>query len=292
DRWAGSCSRAPRSPRRTSNRSSRPPCRGTRSRSQAQRPGGWAGRCEARVFGERRRRERFVSAGPQARDRPRPAPTAADPYQRSPGTTHLFGSPLCSAVIVAITGTPGTGKSSICSVLGRRGYFIVDLDQEARAGGFIVGRDESRGADEVDVEGLRNHLQIPAKIAFLKGHYSHLMDENLAIVLRCRPSVLRKRLQERGWPDSKIQENVEAEAIDSILATPFHWCLRLSFSSCPRISTHSMAGSRSCSARRASGATWWTTSSTDTQTFSSCRASGSACTVVSRSVSSRSSVSC
>src|SRR5438094_7894790 len=76
------------------------------------------------------------------------------PYQRSPGTTHLFGSPLCSAVIVAITGTPGTGKSSICSVLGRRGYFIVDLDQEARAGGCIVDRAVSTRRGGVSGGGL------------------------------------------------------------------------------------------------------------------------------------------
>ncbi len=120
-------------------------------------------------------------------------------------------------MLVAITGTPGTGKSSVCEVLARRGYTIVDLDDVARSGGFVTGHDEARQTDEVDVDALRESLRVPAKIAFLKGHFSHLMDVNVAVVLRCRPSVLRTRLAKRGWPESKIRENVEAEAIDSIL---------------------------------------------------------------------------
>lgn len=119
-------------------------------------------------------------------------------------------------VLVAVTGTPGTGKSSSCEVLARRGYAVVDLDDVARQHGFIVGRDEARQTDEVDVDALRENLRIPAKIAFLRSHYSHLMDVNLAVVLRCRPSLLRRRLEARSWPPAKVRENVEAEAIDLI----------------------------------------------------------------------------
>jgi adenylate kinase len=118
---------------------------------------------------------------------------------------------------VAITGTPGTGKTSSCERLAKRGYVVIDLDDVARKEGFIVGRDERRATDEVDVEALREHLRIPAKMAFLKSHYSHLMAVNVAIVLRCRPSVLRHRLEERGWSPEKVRENVEAEAIDVIV---------------------------------------------------------------------------
>jgi adenylate kinase len=120
-------------------------------------------------------------------------------------------------VLVAVTGTPGTGKSSACDVLGRRGYAIVDLDEIARSGGFIIGRDRARGTDEVDVDALRDHVRIPAKIAFLRAHYSHRMDVDIVVVLRCRPSVLRKRLEARRWAPEKVRENVEAEAIDVIL---------------------------------------------------------------------------
>ena len=120
-------------------------------------------------------------------------------------------------MLVAITGTPGTGKSSVCEVLAKRGYVIVDLDEIARREGLIVGRDDKRGTDEVDVDALRKGLRIPAKVAFLKSHYSHEMDANLVVVLRCRPSVLRTRLEARGWPAEKVRENVEAEAIDVIL---------------------------------------------------------------------------
>ncbi len=120
-------------------------------------------------------------------------------------------------MLVAITGTPGTGKSSVCDVLAKRGYVVADLDEIARREGLIVGRDERRGTDEVDVDALRHGLRIPSKVAFLKSHYSHRMDVNLAVVLRCRPSVLRIRLEARGWPPEKVRENVEAEAIDVIL---------------------------------------------------------------------------
>jgi adenylate kinase len=120
-------------------------------------------------------------------------------------------------VLIAVTGTPGTGKSSACEVLSRRGYVVVDLDDVAQRDGYIVGRDEVRGSDEVDVEALREGLRVRAKIAFLKGHYSHQMDVNLAVVLRCRPSVLRSRLEARGWSPEKVRENVESEAIDGIL---------------------------------------------------------------------------
>ena len=120
-------------------------------------------------------------------------------------------------MLVAITGTPGTGKASAGAVLARRGYAVVNLDEVARKEGLIVGRDEARGSDEVDVDELRNRLQVPAKIAFLESHYSHQMDVNVAVVLRCKPSVLRARLEGRGWPPEKVRENVEAEAIDVIL---------------------------------------------------------------------------
>ncbi len=119
-------------------------------------------------------------------------------------------------MLVAVTGTPGTGKTSACDALAHRGYLVVDLDDVARRGGFITGRDEVRGSDEVDVDALRENLQVPAKVAFVRSHYAHHMAVDLVVVLRCAPSVLRKRLEARGWAPAKIQENLEAEAIDVI----------------------------------------------------------------------------
>jgi len=119
-------------------------------------------------------------------------------------------------VLIALTGTPGTGKTSVGQLLEARGYAVLDLDPIARDYGMITGRDDARQTDEVDVEALRERIRIPAKLAFLKSHYSHLMDVNIAIVLRCRPSVLRDRLRARGWSEEKVRENIEAEAIDVI----------------------------------------------------------------------------
>ncbi|MGQ0797567.1 MAG: adenylate kinase family protein [Methanobacteriota archaeon] len=119
-------------------------------------------------------------------------------------------------MLVAITGTPGTGKTGASAVIERRGYAVIHLDDLARREGCVVGRDDVRGTDEVDLDLLRTKLHVPAKLAFLHSHYSHLMPVNVAAVLRCRPSVLRQRLETRGWPSAKVRENVEAEAIGVI----------------------------------------------------------------------------
>ena len=51
----------------------------------------------------------------------------------------------------------------------------------------------------------------------LVGHLSHLVTADMVIVLRCRPSVLAARLRSRGYPEQKVAENAEAEALDVIL---------------------------------------------------------------------------
>jgi adenylate kinase len=118
-------------------------------------------------------------------------------------------------VLVAITGTPGTGKSSVCDALARRGYHVVDLDAAAKELGLTETDDA--GDTVVDVDALAGRLRAPTKVAFLKGYYAHRMAANVIVVLRCHPRELWRRLEARGWPEAKVRENVEAEAIDVIL---------------------------------------------------------------------------
>ncbi len=122
-------------------------------------------------------------------------------------------------MIVSITGTPGTGKSSVGVILERRGRAIAELGDLIKEHGLYDGRDEERGSLEVDTEVLSARLPelLPKGDLLLLGHLSHLVANDLVIVLRCRPSVLEKRLLSRGWPPAKVRENVQAEALDVIL---------------------------------------------------------------------------
>jgi adenylate kinase len=49
----------------------------------------------------------------------------------------------------------------------------------------------------------------------VEGHLSYYYEEaDLVIVLRAHPTILRKRLEYKGFNDAKIRENIEAEALD------------------------------------------------------------------------------
>jgi adenylate kinase len=119
-------------------------------------------------------------------------------------------------MIVAITGTPGTGKSSVSSELIRRGFTVVDAARLAHEKG-LVARPKRKGAPAiVDIERLRQVPMPKVDLIFITSHFTHLLRSDIVIVLRCSPSVLKARLERRKWRKEKVRENVEAEAIDLI----------------------------------------------------------------------------
>jgi adenylate kinase len=103
-------------------------------------------------------------------------------------------------VRVSITGTPGTGKSSVGVILKASGHQVVELGDLINQHGLHEGTDEQRGSLEVDTDVLSDRLPelLPKGDVILVGHLSHLVPADLIIVLRCRPSVMEQRLRDRG----------------------------------------------------------------------------------------------
>ncbi len=116
-------------------------------------------------------------------------------------------------MMIGITGTPGTGKSTVGRALSARGYPVTEIADTT--GGYILERDEGRDTLVIDEE--RWAAEFPHVEGFVVGHLAHLIPCDLVVVLRCEPPVLRERLRKRGYSDPKILENCEAEALDVIL---------------------------------------------------------------------------
>jgi adenylate kinase len=122
---------------------------------------------------------------------------------------------------LALTGTPGTGKSAVGDALARRGVHVVRVSQAARELGAVVGFDRRRQSDEVDVRKLGRALArklagAPGDVV-LEGHLAHHLPVDSAVVLRCPPAVLARRLVRRRWPQAKVRENACAEALGVIV---------------------------------------------------------------------------
>lgn len=116
---------------------------------------------------------------------------------------------------IAVTGTPGVGKTSSTALV--RAVKVVHVNDMVDSCGAVVGFDERRKTKEVDVGKLAKAVSKMEGDLIVEGHFSHLLGVDVAIVLRCSPKVLGKRLAGKGWPEAKVRENVEAEAIDVIL---------------------------------------------------------------------------
>jgi adenylate kinase len=122
-------------------------------------------------------------------------------------------------MMVAITGTPGTGKTHLSKELRSRGYEVLDLNEYIKNKGLLEERDETRDTYCVDVDSLDISLDEyrSKNMIFIEGHFSHSVECDMVIVLRCSPDILAKRLRERGYSESKVTENVQAEILDVIL---------------------------------------------------------------------------
>lgn len=125
--------------------------------------------------------------------------------------------------MVAVSGTPGTGKSVFGKLLADRlGARLVDLKSLVEKEKIYTTGDE--GTKVVDVAKMTKafvrDLRSSRGPVVVEGLLAHLLPKRhltQVVVLRTRPQVLEQRLRRRKYSKKKIAENVDAEALDIIL---------------------------------------------------------------------------
>lgn len=124
-------------------------------------------------------------------------------------------------MILFITGTPGTGKTTVSRLLKEQlSLTLVDVNGLVEDEKLYTGI-HKKGYKIVDIPALCSKLgNIIGNLGngedlLVEGHLSHFCDgADRVIVLRASPDILQDRLQDKGFKDRKITENIEAEALD------------------------------------------------------------------------------
>ena len=116
--------------------------------------------------------------------------------------------------VVALTGSPGTGKSTLASRLKEHGLNVITVEEIAKT--------------SMPSHNLKLELRLKPQNSFIghgmgsedciiDGHLSHHCSIDAIIVLRCHPSKLRQRLRQRdGYSIEKIESNVEWELLSGV----------------------------------------------------------------------------
>jgi len=142
-------------------------------------------------------------------------------------------------MILLLTGTPGTGKTTISHLLAEKlGCQLVDINHLVEEKHLYTGLDPEKNYKIVDMDALEGELfkivdgenaghqkkdsnkdscinSIKTFCIIIEGHLSHYFPRaDLVVVFRTEPSILEERLKKREWKAAKIRENLEAEALD------------------------------------------------------------------------------
>ncbi|AAB99053.1 conserved hypothetical protein [Methanocaldococcus jannaschii DSM 2661] len=122
---------------------------------------------------------------------------------------------------IAITGTPGVGKTTISKVLrDRLGIKVIDITEAVKKYKLYTEKDEDMDSYVIDFEKLEkfiDEIEEKEKTIILDGHVSHLLNPDYIIVLRCNPEIIKERLEKRGYKPKKVLENIQAEILDVCL---------------------------------------------------------------------------
>ncbi|ADD04192.1 putative adenylate kinase [Natrialba magadii ATCC 43099] len=146
---------------------------------------------------------------------------------------------------IAVTGTPGTGKTTATELLADRlarehegeseadsedanadgedidhgEVEVVHLNDVLAEEGLYTEVDPDRESKVADLDGLAAWLDgHDADTLVVDSHLAHHFDADRVAVLRCAPEELADRLRERGETEGKAAENAESEALDVILS--------------------------------------------------------------------------
>lgn len=118
-----------------------------------------------------------------------------------------------------LSGTPGTGKTSVTKQLEKFGFNVFSIGELVLQHNLFSEEDKERDTKIIDIEkintffnNLLSEISLPI---ILECHYADIIDIpcDLAIILRCHPHILEKRLKSRDYSPEKIRENVQAELL-------------------------------------------------------------------------------
>ena len=116
---------------------------------------------------------------------------------------------------IAVTGTPGTGKTTAVDRL-EPDLDVLHLNDVIQEQGLTLGIDDERDSVIADVEALAEWLEGRDDVIF-ESHLAHQFDADRVAVLRCHPEGIERRLRSREKSPASIAENAESEALDVIL---------------------------------------------------------------------------
>jgi adenylate kinase len=131
-------------------------------------------------------------------------------------------------MLIGITGTPGTGKTSVTKLLEEeRFYQVIHLNELIKEEKLYSEVDSERDCVVADMDLVYDRvLELHDRsypVTIVDSHLSHHIAD-IVIVLRTDPAILRERLEKRNYSEEKVKENLEAEALDIILAEAVDWC--------------------------------------------------------------------
>lgn len=126
-------------------------------------------------------------------------------------------------MIIIVTGTPATGKTTLSKFLSeKKGFEYIDLNQFSKDNGLIVGFDEERDCDIIDESKLTEKIKeyTKDKNVVIDSHLSHYISPDIVdqcIVTKCNLRELKTRLEKRGYSFNKVRENLDSDIFDTCM---------------------------------------------------------------------------
>ena len=127
---------------------------------------------------------------------------------------------------ILVTGTPGVGKTTVAHKLASKlDALYISITELVKKQKLITGIDENRQTLIADTKKVSKQLQeILANMEgsiIIEGHYAvdvvPKKDVNTVFVLRRDPRELKSALENRGYEEKKLWENLAAEILDVCL---------------------------------------------------------------------------